>query len=230
RGTSGYACGPCSTGRGSSRSGTSSRRRSRWPKRPSPWPPTTGGPRDCATTWPTSSRRPGARAGRCARPTPPPRRRPPPPGLPSATAPPRSSPPRERLGRDDLPAAKEAVDQALALVPGDAEARTLQERVQAREREVVVGRVRAALDAADPVAAQAALIRLAAVTPQHPELPALRARLTEVRDRVVREALAEADKGLRDGALDRLSAALGRVRAVAPDHPQLAKLEAQAQR
>jgi tetratricopeptide (TPR) repeat protein len=137
---------------------------------------------------------------------------------------------RERLGRDDLPAAKEALDQALGLAPNDPDAKGMLERIQARERELVVNRVRAALDAGDPIAAQAALIRLSAVMPQHPELAALRTRVSEVKEQVIRDTVAEAEKLLREGSVDRLSGALGRLRAVAPDHPSLAKLEGQAQR
>ena len=104
------------------------------------------------------------------------------------------------------------------------------ERIQTRERDLVVGRVRTALDAGDPIAAQAALIRLSAVMPQHPELAGLRTRVSEVKEQVIRDAVAEAEKCLREGAVDRLSGALGRLRAVAPDNPNLAKLESQAQR
>ena len=137
---------------------------------------------------------------------------------------------RERLGRDDLPAAKEALEQALGLAPNDQDAKAMLDKIQGRERDLVVGRVRTALDAGDPIAAQAALIRLSAVTPQHPELAALRTRVSEVKEQVVRDTVAEAEKHLREGAVDRLSAALGRLRSVAPDNPNLAKLESQAQR
>ena len=65
------------------------------------------------------------------------------------------------------------------------------EKLQARERDVVVGRVRTALDAGDPLAAQAALIRLSAVMPQHPELAALRTRVSEVKEQVIRDTVAE---------------------------------------
>jgi tetratricopeptide (TPR) repeat protein len=137
---------------------------------------------------------------------------------------------RERMGRDDLPAAKEALEQALGLAPNDQDAKAMLEKLQTRERDLVVGRVRTALDAGDPIAAQAALIRLSAVMPQHPELAALRTRVSEVKEQVVRDAVAEAEKFLREGAVDRLSAALGRLRAVAPDNPNLEKLQSQAQR
>jgi tetratricopeptide (TPR) repeat protein len=134
------------------------------------------------------------------------------------------------MGRDDLPAAKEALEQALGLAPNDQDAKAMLEKLQTRERDLVVGRVRTALDAGDPIAAQAALIRLSAVMPQHPELAALRTRVSEVKEQVVRDSVAEAEKFLREGAVDRLSAALGRLRAVAPDNPNLEKLQSQAQR
>jgi hypothetical protein len=110
-----------------------------------------------------------------------------------------------------------------------------------RAREVEVGTALSALEAAlqqpDLDAVQAAFTWMVDLAPSHPQRAALETRIAEHRERIeedreqaAREGLADAGRLIREGQLERAQEALERVRALLPQHPDLAKLERQAQR
>ncbi len=122
---------------------------------------------------------------------------------------------------------------------GLAEARTRQAAQQAREAEVAaaLSALEATLREQDVEAVQAAFVWLVDLAPEDPRLASLRDRIAQHRERVeedreqaAREALAEAGRLIRDGHVERALETLARVRATTPQHPDLPKLERQAQR
>jgi len=148
---------------------------------------------------------------------------------------------REALERDDLDAAERAAQDALGIATRHPEALAVLERVQARAREVAQAR------RADALAAEAGrlleegkldesearMAELGELAPRHPQLASLRDRIRAHRndpELAVRQALEEAARLIREGRPERVSEVLARLRAVAPEHPQLAKLEAQARK
>jgi len=80
---------------------------------------------------------------------------------------------------------------------------------------------------------EARMAELGELAPRHPQLASLRDRIRAHRndpELAVRQALEEAARLIREGRPERVSEVLARLRAVAPEHPQLAKLEAQARK
>ena len=78
-------------------------------------------------------------------------------------------------------------------------------------------------------------VGLRTLAPEHPEVASLGERVRTRRQKIepqliVRAALEEAARLIRDGRSERVPEVLARVRAVNPQHPELAKLEAQAKR
>jgi hypothetical protein len=147
----------------------------------------------------------------------------------------------EALERGDLAAAQRGVQEALAIDARHPGALVAQERVQGRERELAqTGR-------ADELAAEARRLleegkldesearqnELRQLAPAHLQLGPLKIRLQARRndpELIIRNGLEEAAKLIREGRPDRVAAVLAKVRAVAPQNPQLSKLEAQAQK
>jgi tetratricopeptide (TPR) repeat protein len=117
---------------------------------------------------------------------------------------------------------------------GDLESRVEEaRRAQAEKATALVSAVEAALGKDDLAAAGAAVAKLAELAPTHTRLAALRQRIQARRSdpqQIAREALEEAARLIRESRPERVAEVLERVRAVAPDHPQIAKIEAQAQK
>lgn len=149
---------------------------------------------------------------------------------------------REALDRGELEAAQRGLQEALGMEARHPEALALLERVQARGRELAEARVaelvavgETALGKDDFAAAEATVARLRELAPDHPEVASLGERVQARRQKVgpqqiVRNALEEAARLIREMRPERVPEVLARVRAVAPQHPELAKLEAQAQK
>jgi hypothetical protein len=149
---------------------------------------------------------------------------------------------RDLLSRDDLDAAQRAVLGALAIDARHPEALAAQEGVQARRRELaearaaqMVAAVEGALAGDDLTAVETAFAQLHELAPAHPLIPSLQERIQTRREQVdpellVKNALEEAGRLIREMRPERVPEVLARVRAVAPQHPELAKLEAQAQK
>jgi tetratricopeptide (TPR) repeat protein len=151
-----------------------------------------------------------------------------------------------RLTAGDVAAAIERLEAVLRDDPAHASAhqgllgaRRQQAAQQAREKEVAtaMAALEKTLGGPDMDAVEAAFTWLVDLAPQHPQIASLRKRITEHRERLeedreqlVREAIADAGRLLRDAQLERALEALARVRSLAPEHPDLAKLERQVQR
>ena len=150
---------------------------------------------------------------------------------------------RDLLERDDVQGGQRALQEALALDPKHADALAILQSTQARGQEL------AAVARADALAAEATRLlgegklaegeararELRELAPQHQalaDLPALieQAKRTQDPEVIVQTALDEVARLLREVRPERVADALGRIRAVQPNHPQLAKLEAQAQK
>ncbi len=149
---------------------------------------------------------------------------------------------RDLLSRDDLDAAQRALLEALGIDARHPEVLAAQEHVQARRREIaeahvaeLVAAVQTALAGPDLTAAETAFARLRELAPAHPALVTLQERIQTRREHVdpellVKNALEEAARLIREMRPERVPEVLARVRKVAPQHPGLAKLEAQAQK
>jgi tetratricopeptide (TPR) repeat protein len=149
---------------------------------------------------------------------------------------------RDLLDRGDLDAAQRAVQEAFGIDARHPEALAAHERMQARRRELaeaqaaeVAAAVETALASDDLAAADTAFARLQELAPGSPAIASLQDRIQARREQVdpellVRNALGEAARLIREMRPERVPEVLARVRAVAPQHPELAKLEAQAQK
>jgi hypothetical protein len=151
----------------------------------------------------------------------------------------------QALERGDLDAAQREVQEALTIDAKHpevlaAQAR-VQQRVQAHARETdqtgraddLAAEARRLLEEGKLDESEARQAELRDLAPTHPQLGPLKIRLQARRndpDTLVKNGLDEAAKLIREGRPERVAAVLAKVRAVAPQNPQLDKLEAQAQK